>query len=125
MYFLYYPFLDNVYGRSGQWDSRSFVSFARQQIQHILSRSQQSQSWLKAATLDETITDNSPGRDQVEQQTAVKVPGKVGCDALQVWYIIMHSVLRADCVIVAPVNSFLLIDDKIYCLITDLYFEKV
>lgn len=107
---LYYPFLD----------SRSFVSFAIQKIQHTLSRSHQSQSPLKAANLDNTSNDNSPGRNQVERQTAVKV----GCDTIQAWYIIMHVVLRADCIIVAPVGSFVLVDVKIYCLVTDVYFEK-
>lgn len=70
--------------------------------------------------MDNTSNDNSPGRNQVEQQTAVKV----GCDTIQAWYIIMHVVLRADCIIVAPVGSFVLVDVKIYCIVTDVYFEK-
>lgn len=51
--------------------------------------------------------------------------GKVGCDTVQAWYVVMHGVLRADCMIVAPVDSFLLIGVKKYCLITGVYFEKV
>lgn len=100
IYLLYYPFLGNV------CDSRSFFSFAIKQIRHIVSRNQQDQSSLKAATLGETITGNSPVKDQVENHTDVKVPGKVVCDNIGARYAIMHNVLRVDCIIVAPAVFF-------------------
>lgn len=43
----------------------------------------------------------------------VNVPGKFECDTIQAWYIIIHCVLRADCIIVAPVDTILFIDVNI------------
>lgn len=100
IYFLYYPFLGNV------CDNRAFISFAIKPVQHAASRNQQSQSLLKAATLGETFIDNSPLKDQVENQTGVKMPGEIGCDTVGTKYIIMHNVLRVDCITVAPVILF-------------------
>lgn len=97
---LNYPFMGNV------CDRRSFFSFAIKQNRHIVSRNQQGQSSLKAETLGETITGNSPVKEQVENHTDVKVPGKVVCDNIGARYAIMHNVLRVDCIIVAPAVFF-------------------
>lgn len=100
MYFLYHLFLDNV------CDSRAFISFAIKQIHHVVSSNQQSQSSLKGATLGKTIIDNSLLKDQVENQTDVKTPVKVGCDTVGTKYIIMHNVLREHYITVVPVVFF-------------------
>lgn len=73
---------------------------------------------------NDTIINNSPEKDQVEQQT-VNVPGKFECDTIQAWYIIMHGVLRADCIIVAPVDTILLTDVNIYHMSTAVHFQKL
>ena len=105
---MYYPFPGNVCGRPGQRDSRSSVSFAVQQIQHALSRSQQSQPSFKAANLDKAITGSRPGRDQVAQKTTLRVLGWLGC-TIQAGYIVTHGVLRVGCIIVCPADNFLLL----------------
>lgn len=106
-------------------DPLSHLQSKKKKNQCVLSRSQQSQLSPRATTLHKSVTDNSPGRDQDERQSAVKVPGEVGRDTVQAWRIVTHGVLGADCMTVAPADSFLLTDVKMCCLSTGVYLEKV